>query len=39
VHIGEIRNAYRSFVGKPGGKGPLGKPNVGGRIILDWILK
>jgi hypothetical protein len=33
-HIREPRNAYRILVGKPEGKKPLGRPKVGGRIIL-----
>jgi hypothetical protein len=28
------KNAYRVFVGKLGGKRPLGRPDVDGRIIL-----
>jgi hypothetical protein len=30
---GETRNAYRILVGKPEGKRPLGRPDVGGWII------
>jgi hypothetical protein len=30
----EIRNAYRIMVVKPEGKRPLGRLNLGGRIIL-----
>jgi hypothetical protein len=30
---------YRVFVGKPGGKRPLGRPGVDGRIILGWIFR
>jgi hypothetical protein len=37
--IGEKRNAYRIFVGKPDSKIPLEDPDVGGRIILEWILE
>jgi hypothetical protein len=36
---GEKRKAYRILVGKPEGKRPMGRPNVGGRIILEWILE
>jgi hypothetical protein len=35
----EKRNAYRILVGKPEGKRPLGRLDVGGRIILEWILE
>jgi hypothetical protein len=37
--MGEKRNAYRLLVGKPEGKKRLGSPNVGGWIILGWILE
>jgi hypothetical protein len=37
--MGEKRNAYRVLVGKPEGKRPLGRLDVGGRIILRWILE
>jgi hypothetical protein len=36
--VGEKRNAYRILVGKPEGKRPLGGLDVGGRIILKWML-
>jgi hypothetical protein len=36
---GEKMNGYRILVGKPEGKRPLGRPRVGGRIILRWILE
>jgi hypothetical protein len=32
--MGETRNAYRIFVGKPEGKRQLGRPNRRGWIIL-----
>jgi hypothetical protein len=35
----EQRNAYRILVGKLEGKGPLGRPDVGGWTILKWILE
>jgi hypothetical protein len=39
ARMGEKRNnAYRLLVGKPGGKRPLGRTDVGGWIILGWIL-
>jgi hypothetical protein len=37
--MGEVRNAYKIFVGKPEGKRPLlGRPSVCGRVILKSIL-
>jgi hypothetical protein len=36
--VEEKRNAYRILVGKPKGKGPLGRPRRD-RIILKWILR
>jgi hypothetical protein len=33
------RNAYRVLVGKPEGKRHLEGLDVGGRIILRWILE
>jgi hypothetical protein len=35
--MGEKRNVYRLFVGKPEGKGPLGRHRLRGWIILSWI--
>jgi hypothetical protein len=39
--MGEERNAYRLLVGKPEGKRPLGRQDVGEWIILllGWILE
>jgi hypothetical protein len=37
--IGEIRNEYKIFIRNPAGKRPLGRPNVIGRLILEWILE
>jgi hypothetical protein len=36
---GEKKNAYRILVGKPEGKRPTGRLNIGGRIILKWIFE
>jgi hypothetical protein len=33
------RNAYRLLVGKVEGKTPMGRPRLGGWIILKWILE
>jgi hypothetical protein len=38
AHVGEMRNAYNIFVGRPEGKRPFGSSSVGWRIILEWIL-
>jgi hypothetical protein len=38
VH-GEMRIAYKMLVVKPEGKKPLGRPGVGGRILLKWIVE
>jgi hypothetical protein len=32
-------SAYRLLVGKPEGKGSLGREDVGGWTILEWILE
>jgi hypothetical protein len=37
--MGENRNAYRILVGKPEEKRPLEDLDVGGRIILRWVLE
>jgi hypothetical protein len=36
--MGEIRNEYKSLVGKPDGKRPLGKPRSRWKIILKCSL-
>jgi hypothetical protein len=38
ARMGERRNSYRLLVGKPKGRGPLEDQDVGGWIILGWIL-
>jgi hypothetical protein len=38
AYMGEVRNAYRILVGKPGGK-TKEDPDVGGWIILKWIFE
>jgi hypothetical protein len=38
ARMGEGRNFYRFFVGKPAGKRPLGRPRRMGRITLRWTL-
>jgi hypothetical protein len=37
--MGEKRNVCKILVGKPEGKSPLGRLDVGGRIILILILE
>jgi hypothetical protein len=37
--MGEKRNAYSLLVGKPERNRPLGRPSIGGWIILGWILE
>jgi hypothetical protein len=39
TRMGEKRNMYRIFVGKPEGKRLLGRPRRMWRIILGWILE
>ena len=34
---GERTGEYRILVKKPEGKRPLGRPSLGGRMILKWI--
>jgi hypothetical protein len=33
------RDVYNVWLGRPGGKKPLGRPGVDGRIILKCIFK
>jgi len=37
--LGDMRNAYKIFVGKPEGMNHLEDVNIDGKIILKWILK
>jgi hypothetical protein len=37
--MGEGRGVYRVLVGKPGGKRPLGRPGIDGRILLRCIFR
>jgi hypothetical protein len=37
--LGERKYVYMVLVGKPEGKRPLGRPGVGGRIILRLIFR
>jgi hypothetical protein len=39
ARTGEKRKAYRIFLGKPEGERPLENLDVGGWIILKWILE
>jgi hypothetical protein len=38
ARMGEMRNAYNFLVGNSEGKRPLGRPDVDGKITLEWIL-
>jgi hypothetical protein len=38
AHMGERRNAYKIFVGKPEGMRSLKDLGIRGRIMLKWIL-
>jgi hypothetical protein len=33
----ERRNAYKILVGKPDGKRPLGRLDVDGSFVLEWV--
>jgi hypothetical protein len=35
---GEMRNGYSTFIAKPEGKRPLGRPRCRWNITLEWIL-
>jgi hypothetical protein len=37
--MGERRGVSRALVGKHERERPLGRPRVGGRIILKWIFR
>jgi hypothetical protein len=37
--MGDKRNAYKIFVGKPEGKRPLGRPRRRWEEILRWMLE
>jgi hypothetical protein len=39
AQMGEKRNVYTLFVGKPEGKRPIGRPRRRWVIILGWILE
>ena len=39
TRTGDRKGVYRGLGEGPAGKGPLGKPNVGGRIILKWTFR
>jgi len=36
--MGAMRNAYKIFVRKPEGKGPLGRPRHKWEDTLEWLL-
>jgi hypothetical protein len=37
--MGKRRGAYRTLVGRPEGRNPVGDPGVDGRIRLKWIFR
>jgi len=37
--FGGRRGVYRVLVGKPEGRRPLWRPDIGGRIILRWMFR
>jgi hypothetical protein len=39
AHTGEMRGAYRFFVGSSSGRDHLEDPDVYGRIMLRWTFK
>jgi hypothetical protein len=39
THMGKMRNVYKILVGKCEGKRSLARCSLGGKVILDWILK
>jgi hypothetical protein len=39
ARMGDRRGAYRVLVGRPLGKGPLGRPRRRWKMILKWICK
>jgi hypothetical protein len=39
VHMDEMRNVHKILVGKPQGKGPLGRKDIDEWILLKRILK
>jgi hypothetical protein len=39
THMEDVRNAYKTLVGKPEGKRPLEDLGIDGSIILKWVLR
>jgi hypothetical protein len=39
IRMGEKKKGYRLLMRKPEGKRLPGRPNVGGLIMLKWILE
>jgi hypothetical protein len=39
TQLGEKRNEYRLFMGKPEGRRPLERERIGGWTILKWIME
>ena len=39
ARVGDSRDVYRVFVGKPKGRGHLRDTGIDGRIIIRWIFR
>jgi hypothetical protein len=39
AHMGKRRGDYRVLIGKPKGKGPLGRSRLRWKDIIEWIFR
>jgi hypothetical protein len=39
ISVGDVKHAYKIFVGKYEDKNPIALINVDGNMILNWVLK